>query len=55
MARVLQALDSHGVTAVVLNRVPQFSPALADELIVQLEARYPFAANVGNFQLRWRE
>jgi hypothetical protein len=53
-ARVLTALDTRGVTAVVLNARPAFSPALPDALVDALEARYPYAANVGPYQLRWR-
>jgi hypothetical protein len=54
-ARVLEALDAHGVTAVVLNARPAFSPALPAALVEAVEARYPFATNVGPYQLRWRE
>ena len=53
--RILSALDSHGVTAIVLNRLPAFSAPLADDLIPALERRYPHALNVGPYQLRWRE
>ena len=52
--RVVNALDAHGVTAIVLNRLPAFSPALTNDLIVPLEQRYPYAADFGPFQLRWR-
>ena len=53
-ARVLEAIERHGVTAIVLNGQPEFSPALRDDLVAELERRFPFAANVGPFQLRWR-
>ena len=53
-ARVLHAIDSHGVTAVVLNRMPEFSPQIPDDLVAELERRYPFGANVGKFQIRWQ-
>lgn len=52
--RILTALERHGVTAVVLNRAPQFSPNISDELVGELERRYPFAADVGKFQIRWQ-
>jgi hypothetical protein len=52
--RILDALDRHGVTAVVLNRGPQFSPQVADDLVAAIERRYPYGANVGKFQVRWR-
>jgi hypothetical protein len=54
-ARILSALDSHGVTAIVLNRLPAFSAPLADDLIPGLEKRYPYSLNVGPYQLRWRK
>ncbi len=52
--RVLEALDKHGVTAVVLNARPSFSPTPPDDLVAELEKRYPFAVNVGPFHVRWR-
>jgi hypothetical protein len=52
--RMLEALNTHGVTAVVLNARPAFSPALPDALVEALETRYPYAANVGPYQVRWR-
>jgi 4-amino-4-deoxy-L-arabinose transferase-like glycosyltransferase len=52
--RVLQALEQHGVTAIVLNASAAFSPAPTDDLVAALEKRYPFAANVGPFHVRWR-
>jgi hypothetical protein len=54
-ARILSTLDSHGVTAVVLNRQAAFSAPLSDDLIAALEQRYPFGANLGAFQVRWRQ
>jgi hypothetical protein len=53
-ARVLAALDARGVTVVALNARPAFSPAIPDDLVGALEARYPYAANVGPYQVRWR-
>jgi hypothetical protein len=53
-ARVLAALDARGVTAVVLNARPAFSPPLSDSLVGALETRYPYATNVGPYQVRWR-
>lgn len=54
-ARILAALDSHGVTAVVLNRRPAFSAPLTEELVTALEQRYPFGTNMGPYQVRWRQ
>jgi hypothetical protein len=54
-ARVLHALDAHGVTAIVLNSLPSFSPAITREMFAQLASRYPHTQNVGPFQLRWHD
>jgi trans-aconitate methyltransferase len=53
-ARILGALDSHGVTAVVLNHYPAFSPKPSHDLVQAIEQRYPYAINVGPYQVRWR-
>jgi hypothetical protein len=53
-ARILETLDRHAVTAVVLNDAPKFSPKLAPELAAEIRRRYPHAADVGKFQVRWR-
>jgi hypothetical protein len=53
-ARILDALTRRGVTAVVLNSAPQFSPALPDDLLGELQKRYPYAVNVGKFEVRWQ-
>ena len=53
-ARILGALEQHGVTAVVLNRAPQFSANLTDAFVSEIERRYPLGADVGKFQIRWR-
>ena len=55
-ARVLSALDTHGVTAVVLNRRPAFSPHLtADRVLLDaLLQRFPYAEDFGSFEVRWR-
>jgi hypothetical protein len=52
--RTLEALDRHAVTAVVINSAPQFSPEIAPDLAAELGRRYPHAADVGKFQVRWR-
>jgi hypothetical protein len=53
-ARVLRAIEAHGVTAIALNRRPAFSEPIPDDLVNELERRFPFAANVGPTQVRWR-
>jgi hypothetical protein len=52
--RILHALDSHGVTAIVLNVRPEFSASITKELAEELVRRYPSYANVGRFHVRWR-
>ncbi|MEO6525374.1 MAG: hypothetical protein ABIP93_01985 [Gemmatimonadaceae bacterium] len=54
-ARILNALDARGVTAIVMNRRPVFSAPLTDDLITPLEERFPYAANAGPLQVRWRQ
>jgi len=53
--RILSALDSHGVTAIVVNGWPAFSPPLAPDLADGLVKRYPMALNIGPYQVRWRK
>lgn len=53
-ARILRTLEEHHVTLIVLNHVAAFSPPPPDDLVAELERRYPFAANVGPFHVRWR-
>jgi hypothetical protein len=52
--RLLAALDEHAVTAIVLNREPEFSPPITNEMFAQLARRYPAWADVGHFHVRWR-
>jgi fermentation-respiration switch protein FrsA (DUF1100 family) len=52
--RVLRALEQHGVTAIVMNATPGFSPRISDELAGALAQRYPQAERVGNFLVRWQ-
>jgi hypothetical protein len=52
--RVLHALELHGVTAIVMNATPGFSPRISDELAGALEERYPSAERIGNFLVRWQ-
>ncbi|CAN5919031.1 hypothetical protein BH11GEM1_BH11GEM1_31170 [soil metagenome] len=53
--RVLRTLDAHGVTAIVLNTIPWFSPRITREMNARLAARYPNVQTLGPYQLRWRE
>ncbi|GAC1491058.1 MAG: hypothetical protein NVS1B5_15980 [Gemmatimonadaceae bacterium] len=52
-ARILTSLDQHRVTAIALNSAPEFSARISGDLLAELERRYPFATNVGKFQIRW--
>lgn len=53
-ARTLAMLEARGVTALVHNRRPPFSPPLSEELVRALAARYPNSAEAGPYVVRWR-
>jgi hypothetical protein len=53
--RILTSLDRHGVTAIVLNSQPAFSPPITRGMYRELISRFPQSENIGFFQLRWRE
>ena len=53
--QVLPVLDAHGVTAIVINALPSFSPNISPALLRQLSMRFPHEQTVGPFQVRWRE
>jgi hypothetical protein len=52
--RIEQALDAHGVNAVVINNHPQYSAPPPPELVAWLEARYLHSEEIGSFRLLWR-
>jgi len=52
---ILTRLDTLGVNMVVLNEDLRFSPPPSPELLEGLRARYPQAARIGDFIVRWRE
>jgi hypothetical protein len=52
---VLPVLDAHGVTAIVINALPSFSPNISPSLLSRLSTRYPHEQTVGPFQVRWRD
>jgi hypothetical protein len=54
-AEILTRLDSLGVNMVVLNEDLRFSPPPSPELLEGLRTRYPQAARIGDFIVRWRE
>jgi hypothetical protein len=51
--RVLELLDAHHVTFVVINRSPDFS-RLDPAVLHDLETLYPYSAEAGRFLVRWR-
>jgi hypothetical protein len=53
-ARLLATLQRHDVTAVVLNRRPEYSHEIAADLVDSLVARYPNSSEIGDLQVRWR-
>jgi hypothetical protein len=53
-ARILRALDEHGITAIVENKKPAMSAPIPADLVAALEVRYPHAAEIGPYQVRWR-
>jgi hypothetical protein len=52
--RVLGAVDRHRVTAIAINRFVKFSAPLSPELEAAFATRFPHAATVGRFTVRWR-
>jgi hypothetical protein len=52
--RVLDALERHGVGVVALFSRPEFSGPIPADLAAELTRRYPNAARVGRFEVRWR-
>jgi hypothetical protein len=52
--RIVAALESHDVTVVVINELPEFSGPLDPELLGTLAARYPAAIRIPPFTVRWR-
>jgi hypothetical protein len=54
-ARVLQAIDAHGVSTVVINVHPAtVSGPMDPALRAALVARYPDSTRVGQYVVRWR-
>ena len=53
-ASVLAAIDSHGITAVVIQTQPPFSPPITESLYRQLARRFPLGQRLGPFILMWR-
>lgn len=54
-ARILRAIDGHGVTAVAILHSPSFSGALPADLEKGLRARFPESVRTGRYEVAWRE
>lgn len=54
-ARLLDLIDRRGITVVVINLQPEFSPRLDDRLEQALSDRFPHSATAGRFMVRWAE
>jgi hypothetical protein len=52
---ILDTLHEHGVNLVVLNQSPQFSQGPPANLESFMKREFPFVAQVGSFEVRWRE
>jgi hypothetical protein len=53
--RTLSALDRLNVNVVAINGKPQFSGPMSPALHEALEERFPYSAELGKFQVRWKE
>jgi hypothetical protein len=51
----LALIDRHGITVVVIDMVPEFSPGLDARTLDALAARFPRSAAAGKFIVRWAE
>jgi hypothetical protein len=51
----LELMDTHSIRVVVLNTLPDFSPALPADIHDALVRRFPQTEKVGPFEVRWRE
>lgn len=52
--RILAAVNEHDIQVVVLNREPQFSGPVPPDLRAALEYQFPNRAEVGKFEVRWK-
>lgn len=52
--RILETAERADVRVIVLNRAPSLSGPPPADLVTALEGRYPRAASVGRFVVRWR-
>lgn len=52
---LLSKLSSRGVSVVVINHEPKFSPRLQASVLARLADLYPDSTNVGKFTIRWKD
>ncbi|MEO7458261.1 MAG: hypothetical protein ABIY52_18525 [Gemmatimonadaceae bacterium] len=53
--RTLAQIDAHGVTAVVINRLPFWSKGITRGMYREIATRFPQSRVIGPFDVRWRE
>ncbi len=53
--QILDAIDRHDITVVVINRFPEFSPAISTALADGIKSRFPARRETGRFTVFWRE
>lgn len=53
--RILKSIDSHGISAIVIQTMPMFSPPITDSLYRQLAKRFPLGQHFGPFILMWHQ
>ena len=53
--QILSTLESHQVNVVAINKAPSFSRSMYPILRQTLEERYPYSAEMGHFQVRWKQ
>jgi hypothetical protein len=53
--RTLSTLDNLNVSVVAINGNPQFSGPMSTAVYGALEERFPHSAEIGKFQVRWKQ
>ena len=53
--RILNAIQNHHVNVIVLASQQSFSPPIVPDLLAALKDRFPQSANVGRFEVRWKQ
>jgi hypothetical protein len=55
ITQILHTLDGLNVNVVAINGDPQFSGPMSPALYGALEERFPHSADIGKFQVRWKQ